>query len=382
MRPETTVVTAGRSPFDHHGLVNPPVYHASTMLHRTMHALENRTQPYPYGRRKTPTIEALENAITTLEGGAETVLCPSGLQACTLALMSVASAGDEVLVTDSIYGPTRTFCDKTLSRFGVTTTYFDPLIGAGIEKLFKKNTRAVFVESPGSLTFDIQDVPAIAAAARAASISVILDNTWATPLFFDAFAHGADISVMAATKYVVGHSDAMLGTVTANETHRKRLRDTHGNLGLTAGPDDIYLGQRGLRTMAVRLKQHQANATRLAEWLSARPEVERVLYPALTSDPGHAIWKRDFKGASGLFAMELKACSHEAVAAMLDGMTIFGMGWSWGGYESLIAPTHPHRTATTFETKGPLIRLHAGLENADDLIADLDAGFARLKKAG
>lgn len=379
--PETTVVTAGRKPFDHHGLVNPPVYHASTILHPTMEALEKRTPTYTYGRRKTPTIEALENAICELEGGAETVLCPSGLQACTLALLTVASAGDHVLVTDSIYGPTRTFCDKTLARFGVTTTYFDPLIGGGIETLFRPNTKAVFVESPGSLTFEVQDIPAIAAAAHAANIDVIADNTWATPLLFDALGKGADLSVIAATKYIVGHSDAMLGTVTANARLAKRLRDTHGNLGLTAGPDDIYLGQRGLRTMAVRLRQHQATATRLGEWLQARPEVERVLYPALPSDPGHAMWRRDFKGASGLFGVELKPCSTAALAAMLDGLALFGMGWSWGGYESLIVPAHPHRTATKFETKGPLIRIHAGLENADDLIADLDAGFERLKKA-
>lgn len=380
-RPETVVVTAGRKPFDHHGLVNPPVYHASTILHPTLEALEKREQAYTYGRRLTPTIEAMQNAICELEGGAGTVLCPSGLQACTLALLSVASAGDHVLVTDSVYGPTRTFCDKTLARFGIATTYFDPLIGTGIERLFKANTRAIFLESPGSLTFEVQDVPAIAEAAHAASVAVILDNTWATPLLFDAFAHGADIAVMAATKYVVGHSDAMLGTVTANDKHLKRLRETHGNLGLTVGPDDIYLGQRGLRTMAVRLKQHQATAMRLTEWLSARPEVARVLYPALPSDPGHAIWKRDFKGASGLFGVELKPCSNTAVAAMLNGMQLFGMGWSWGGYESLIVPAHITRTATTFASVGPVIRIHAGLENADDLLADLDAGFERLKNA-
>jgi len=381
-RPETRVVGAGRTPFDHHGLVNPPVYHASTMLHRTMESLENRTQPYAYGRRKTPTIEALENAICELEGGAGTVLCPSGLQACTLALLSAASAGDHVLVTDSIYGPTRTFCDKTLSRYGVTTTYFDPLIGAGIESHFRPNTRAVFLESPGSLTFEIQDVPAIAAAARAKDIVVIADNTWATPFFFDALGHGADIVVMAATKYIVGHSDAMLGTVTANDKHYKQLRETHGNLGLCVGPDDIYLGQRGLRTLAVRLKQHQKTAQQLAEWLRARPEVERVLYPALPDDPGHKIWKRDFKGASGLFGVELKPCSKAAVAAMLDHMELFGMGWSWGGYESLIVPAHPGRTVKKFEHRGPLIRISAGLEAAEDLIADLDAGLERLKKAG
>jgi cysteine-S-conjugate beta-lyase len=381
-RPETRIVGAGRRPQDHHGLVNPPVYHASTMLHATMEALESQSQPYPYGRRKTPTIEALEDAICELEGGAGTVLCPSGLQACTLALLATASAGDNVLVTDSVYGPTRIFCDKTLARFGVTTTYFDPLIGAGITDLFKPNTRAVFLESPGSLTFEIQDVPAIAAAARAKDIAVIMDNTWATPFFFDALGHGVDISLMAATKYIVGHSDAMLGTVTANAKYYKQLRNTHGNLGLCVGPDDIYLGQRGLRTLAVRLKQHQQTAMELAQWLSRHPLVERVLYPALPGDPGHKLWKRDFKGASGLFGVELKPCSKTALAGMLDHMELFGMGWSWGGYESLIVPAHPTRTASPFAHKGPLIRLHAGLEAVEDLIADLDAGLERLKKAG
>jgi cystathionine beta-lyase len=379
-RPETVVTTAGRSPFSHHGLVNPPVYHASTLLHPTLDALEVHKPAYTYGRRKTPTIEALEKAICELEGGAETVICPSGLQACTLALLTVASAGDHVLVTDSVYGPTRTFCDRTLARFGVATTYYEPTIGAGIEALFKPNTRAIFCESPGSLTFEVQDVPAIAAAACAANIAVIVDNTWATPFFFDALGKGADLSVIAATKYIVGHSDAMLGTVTANEKFAKQLRETHGNLGLTTGPDDIYLGQRGLRTLAVRLKQHQATALRVAEWLQGRSEVARVLYPALATDPGNAMWKRDFTGATGLLGFELKPTSKPALAAMLDGMSLFKMGWSWGGYESLIVPAHPHRTAKKFETAGPLLRIHAGLEHADDLIADLDAAFDRLKK--
>jgi cystathionine beta-lyase len=381
-RPETTVVTAGRSPLDHHGLVNPPVYHASTLLHPTLESLENRTQAYSYGRRASPTIRALEEAMCALEAGAGTVLCPSGLQACTLALLSVAASGDHILVTDSVYGPTRTFCDKTLARFGVTTTYFDPLVGAGVEPLFRANTRAIFLESPGSLTFEIQDVPAIAAAARARNVAVILDNTWGTPLFFDALGHGADIVAIAGTKYISGHSDVMIGTVTANDRYAKQVRETHGNLGLCVGPDDIYLAQRGLRTLDVRLRRHQDTALRLAEWLRARPEVERVLYPALPDDPGHKIWKRDFKGASGLFGVELKPCSKAALQAFFDHMELFGMGWSWGGYESLIVPAHPFRSAKKFEAKGPLIRIHAGLEAADDLIADLDAAFERLKKAG
>ena len=347
-RPETRVITAGREPFAHHGAVNPPVYHASTILHRTIDALDNHGQPYTYGRRLTPPIEALQVAITELEGAAGTVLCPSGLQACTLSILTVAGAGDHILVK--------------------------------IETLFRPSTRAIFLESPGSLTFEVQDVPAIAEAAHAAGIAVILDNTWATPLLFDAIGHGADLSVMAATKYIVGHSDAMLGTVAANERWLKPLKDTHGNLGLCVGPDDIYLGQRGLRTLAVRLKQHEANAMQLATWLAARPEVTRVLYPALPDDPGHAIWKRDFRGASGLFGVELKPCSKAALADMLENLELFGMGWSWGGYESLIVPSHPHRTARRASLQGPLIRIHAGLESADDLIADLDAGLARLNK--
>lgn len=380
-RPATRIVTAGRDPFAQHGAVNPPVFHASTMLHRTIDSLENRGQAYTYGRRLTPTIEALQEAICELEGGAGTVLCPSGLQACTLAILSTVSAGDHLLVTDSVYGPTRTFCDKTLARFGVTTTYYDPLIGGGIEKLFRPNTKAIFTESPGSLTFEIQDIPAIVECAHANNIAVILDNTWSTPFLFDAFSHGVDLSVMAATKYIVGHSDAMMGTVTANDRYLKQLRDTHGNLGLCVGPDDVYLTQRGLRTLAVRMRQHEKNALEMANWFQTRPEVARVIHPALPNDQGHEIWKRDFKGASGLFAIELKPCPHKALAAMLDGLSLFGMGWSWGGYESLVVTAHPTRTASRFETSGPLLRFHIGLEDTQDLIADLEAGFARLKKA-
>ncbi|MEQ1753648.1 MAG: cystathionine beta-lyase [Micropepsaceae bacterium] len=380
-QPATTVVTAGRSPFSHNGAVNPPVYHASTLLHRTIEDLESRGQPYTYGRRLTPTIEALETAICELEGGAGTVLCPSGLQACTLAILSAVSSGDHLLVTDSVYGPTRIFCDKTLARFGVTTTYFDPTIGAGIEQLFRPNTKAIFTESPGSLTFEIQDIPAIAECAHANNMAVILDNTWSTPILYDALGHGADISVMAATKYIVGHSDAMMGTVTANSKFFKQVKDTHGNLGLCAGPDDIYLAQRGLRTLSVRLRQHEVTALEIANWLNSRSEVSRVLHPALSHDPGHEIWKRDFRGASGLFGVELKPCAKAALSAMLNHLELFGMGWSWGGYESLIVTAHPTRTTKPSISSGPLLRIHAGLEDVGDLIADLEAGFSRLGAA-
>ena len=380
-KPETEVVTAGRNPLAYHGAVNPPVYHVSTLIHPTMESLEKRSQPYAYGRRGSPTSQALQDAINQLEGGAGCVLTPSGYAAVTLALMSVAGSGDHVLVTDSAYGPTRHFCDKMFSRFGVETTYYDPAVGSAIADLMRPNTRAVFCESPGSLTFEVQDIPAIADVAHERGAVVIADNTWATPLLFDAFAHGVDISLHAATKYIVGHSDAMLGTVTANAAHWKQLRETHGNLGLCVGPDDVYLGQRGLRTLAVRLKRHQETALALALWLQRREEVARVLYPALTSDPGHELWRRDFTGASGLFGILLKPVSRDAVAAMLDHMELFGMGWSWGGYESLIVPSHINRTARAFAAEGPVLRLHAGLEAADDLIADLEAGFDRLNKA-
>ncbi len=380
-RPATRVVTAGRDPFSHHGAVNPPVYHASTILHRTVDALENKGQPYTYGRLSTPTIEALETAICELEAGAGTVLCPSGLQACTLAILSTVSAGDHLLVTDSVYGPTRRFCDRMLTRFGVTTSYYDPMIGAGIEALFRPNTKAIFTESPGSHTFEVQDVPAIVECAHANNIAVILDNTWATPLLFDAMGHGVDISVMAATKYIVGHSDALMGTVTANERYLRQLRDTHANLGLCVAPDDIYLAQRGLRTLHVRLRQHEASGLTMARWLQSRPEVARVIHPALEGCPGHEIWKRDFKGASGLFGIELKPCTDKSLAAMLDGLALFGMGWSWGGYESLVVISHPQRTATGFAPQGPLLRLHIGLEDPEDLKADLEAAFERLGQA-
>jgi cystathionine beta-lyase len=326
-------------------------------------------------------LQALSDAINRLEGGAGCVLAPSGFAAVTVALMSVLNSGDHVLVTDNAYGPTRTFCDKILTRFGVETTYYEPTIGTGIAEFIRPNTRAVFCESPGSLTFEVQDIPAIADVAHKHDVYVIADNTWATPLLFDAFTHGVDMTLHAATKYIVGHSDAMLGVVTANDATWKHLRDTHGNLGMHVGPDDVYLGQRGLRTLAVRLKQHQETALALAEWLQRRKEVARVLYPALPQDPGHKLWKRDFKGASGLFGVELKPVSQSALAAMMDHMDLFGMGWSWGGYESLIVPSHPTRTAKTFHADGPLLRIHAGLESVDDLIADLDAGFARLNQA-
>jgi cystathionine beta-lyase len=384
MKDRTRVVTAGRDPAAQHGIVNPPVWHASTVLFPSLAALEEASRsPHRgvfYGRRGTPTSFALEDAIAEIEGGAQCRLCPSGLAAIATALLAFLGSGDHLLMVDSVYGPTRAFCDGTLRRFGVETTYYDPLIGARIADLIRSDTRVVFVESPGSLTFEVQDVPAIAAAAHARGAYVLMDNTWASPLYFKPFAHGVDVSIQAATKYLVGHSDAMLGSITTTEESWPQLLRAHGQLGQCAGPDDIYLGQRGLRTLAVRLERHWQNGLILAEWLRTRPEVARVLHPALPDDPGHALWRRDFLGASGLFAAVLHPCSKAALAAMVDDLQLFGMGYSWGGYESLVLPSDPRplRSATEWREEGRLLRFHAGLEDIDDLIADLEAGFARL----
>jgi len=381
LRPETIATHAGRMSDEHFGVVNTPVYRASTILYKSLDALERADAPYIYGRRRTPSSQSFEEAITALEGGARTFVCPSGLGAVAFAILAVCGAGDHLLMADSCYGPTRTFCDKTLKRFGIETSYYDPQIGSGIGQLMKPNTRAVFCESPGSLTFEVQDIPAIAKEAHARGASLLLDNTWATPLFFNAFAHGVDISIQAATKYVGGHADVMIGYATCNAAHEARLKQAHADLGLYASGDDCFLALRGLRTMPTRLAQHQATAMKLAHWLATRPEVARVIYPALEYDPGHAIWTRDFTGASGLFGVELKPIAHESFTAFMDSLKLFGMGYSWGGYESLIVPAQLHRTAAPFETSGPLVRIHAGLENADDLIADLDRGFAVMKAA-
>lgn len=377
----TKLVESGRSPSLHAGAVNVPVYRASTILFPDMESLQTEAVPYTYGRRGTPTTRALEQAICELEGGARTVLTPSGLSACTLAILSVCGAGDHILVTDSVYGPTRLFCQKPGRRYGISADYFDPRATLEeIDALIRPNTKAVFLESPGSLTFEVQDVPAIAALAHRRGAAVILDNTWATPLYFDAFRHGVDLSIQAATKYIGGHADVLLGAVTANEEWRSRLAETHGALGLCASGDEAWLTQRGLRTLAVRLKQHQESAIEIATWLQSRPEVARVIYPALPGDTGHELWKRDFTGASGLFGVVLRPVAERAIAAMLDGLRHFGMGYSWGGFESLAIPVQLHRNFPP-ALEGPLLRLHIGLEDITDLTADLAAGFERLKNA-
>lgn len=380
---DTLIVTLGRDPHANFGVVNPPVYHASTILFPTVDALKGKKQPYTYGRRGTPTTVALQEAIAGLEGGYGTLLAPSGLAAVTTALLALVKAGDHLLMTDSVYGPSRHFCDTLLKRNGVEVEYYDPLIGAGIERLMKPNTAVVFTESPGSITFEVQDIPAIAKVAHAHGAKVVTDNTWASPLYFKPFEHGADVSIQAITKYLGGHSDVMMGSITTTEEAWKPMLAAHGALGETVAPDDVFLVLRGMRTLSVRLERHMKTGLRLARWLAGRPEVAEVLHPALEGDAGHAIWKRDFTGASGLFSIVLKPCPDAAIAAMLDHMELFGMGWSWGGFESLIVPQDLTgiRTATKEKFAGPILRLHAGLEDPDDLIADLEAGFARFNAA-
>ncbi|HML08295.1 MAG TPA: cystathionine beta-lyase [Xanthobacteraceae bacterium] len=384
-RPDTRVVTAGRDPAAYHGFVNPPVYHASTVLYRSAEDFVAHRARYQYGRRGTPTTEALELALQDLEGPqcAGVALLPSGLAAISAALLSVVRAGDHVLVTDSAYAPTRNFCNQMLNRLGVSTTYYDPLAGAAIAPLMRENTRAVFLESPGSLSFEMQDVAAIAEAAHAKGATVLMDNTWASPLYFRPLDHGVDLAIQAGTKYIGGHSDLMLGTVAANGKTAASLKNTVYLNGWCVGPDDIYLGMRGLRTLAVRLDRHYRSGLVVARWLEQRPEVLRLLHPAMASHPGHAIWKRDFAGACGLFSVVLKPVPQQAVYAFLDALELFGIGASWGGYESLAIPFDctGMRTATRWQPGGPTVRFHVGLEAVDDLIADLERGFAALAAA-
>jgi cystathionine beta-lyase len=385
LKPDTKVTIGGRSPHAHHGYVNTPVYHASTLLYRTAEDYLGRKGQYHYGRRGTPTSEALEKAIQEIEGPAcaAVALLPSGLAAITTALLSVLKAGDHVLVTDSVYGPTRRLCEGVLKRYGVSATYYDPLIGAGIAALMQPNTRAVFTEAPGSLTFEMQDIPAIAAVAHQNNALVLMDNTWASPLYFKALDKGVDLSIQSATKYIGGHSDLMLGAVSASKAAAQQLKDTAYAMGQCVGPDDMNLGLRGLRTLAVRLRQHHQSGLKVAQWLSQRPEVLKVLHPALPGAPGHDIWKRDFTGACGLFAIVLKPVPEQAVLAFLNALSLYGMGASWGGFESLAIPydVSDYRTATKFAPGGPSIRLHIGLEDVGDLTADLERGFAALTAA-
>jgi cystathionine beta-lyase len=379
-RPRTRLVEGGRRKEWRGPLVNPPVERASTILFDKVAELHSRLPAlgvYRYGLQGTATHWALSEALTELEpGAAGTALYSSGLSAITTALLAVLRPGDELFVPDSVYWPTRRFCDTFLARFGVTTRYYDPLVGAGIADLISESTRAILLESPGSMTMEIQDVPAICSVARARSIVTLIDNTWATPLFFQALAAGVDISIIAATKYVGGHADVMLGAVSATEEYFNRIQHLTWDLGHAVSPDDAWLGSRGLRTMAIRLKQHEEGALRIARWLKEQPAVGRVLHPALADCPGHEIWKRDFKGSSGLFAFELDGDDARR-AAFVESLELFGIGFSWGGYESLAIPADPARTVSKPSARN-LVRLHIGLEDPDDLIADLAQAFDKL----
>lgn len=383
LSPATKVAHLGRDQDDSHGFVNLPVYHGSTVLYETYEDFlesENRRKlrnQVLYGRYGTPLSFALESAVAELEGASAAITVSSGLASITESLTAFVKQGDHILVTDSVYNPTRKFCDGVLKRFGVETTYYDPLIGEEIKDLIKSNTSVIFLESPGSLTFEIQDLPAITLVAREHDIITILDNTWASPLYLKPFDLGVDVSVHAATKYITGHSDAMLGIISSTEECYDQIRDTVRLSGQCAGPDPIFLGLRGLRTLPTRLQRHWKSGLVIAEWLSQRPEVESVIHPAMSSHPGHHLWKRDFLGASGLFAFKLHPVSETALGRLLDTTDLFGMGYSWGGFESLLIPFDPRptRTATKWDAKGPSLRIHVGLEDTDDLIANLEVGF-------
>ena len=376
---ETVLTHTGRHPEADRGYVNTPVYRGSTILFPTLDALESTEPRFDYGRTGNPSSAAVEDCVTELEGAAGTVLAPSGLSAISLALLAVLSAGDEVLITDSAYQPTRRFADGMLPRMGVAVRYYDPRVGGSIVDLISDKTRAIFVESPGSLTFEIQDLRAIVAAAAPRDIAVIVDNSWATPLHHRPLELGADIVLHAGTKMFVGHSDVMFGTVSANDKWFKRLKDTHLRLGLCVSPDDCFLAARGLRTLAIRMKELSARSIEIASWLESQPGVRRVIHPALPSHPDHKLFARDFSGAGSTFAILLDPKPRAALAAMVDGFELFGMGWSWGGYESLCLPIHPEktRTATRWSEAGPMLRLHIGLEGVGDLKSDLSAALAR-----
>src|SRR5271166_1469900 len=380
LRSRSRLVHLGRDTEQSQGFINVPPFRGSTVLYPDVATLKSRDQRYTYGTHGTPTTDALCAAWTDISGAKGTVLVPSGLAAIAVALMTVLSAGDHLLMTDSAYQPARLFADRTLKRMGIETTYYDPEIGAGIEALMRPNTKAVLTESPGSQTLEIQDVPAIAEVAHARGACVLMDNTWATPLFFSPHAHGVDMAIEAGTKYLSGHADLLLGLVSANEAWFKRLHQTAGLMGIPPGPEDVFLALRGLRTMDLRLREAERQGLALARWFETRPEVLRVIHPALPDHPGHAIWKRDFTGSSGLFSIVLEPVPEAAVAAFLDGLELFGLGASWGGYESLAIPFDctPYRTATRWAPGGPTVRFSVGLEDIEDLKADLERGFQRL----
>ncbi|HLW90798.1 MAG TPA: cystathionine beta-lyase [Roseiarcus sp.] len=380
LRARSRLVHLGRDVETTHGFINIPPFRGSTVLYPDTATLKTKGQRFTYGRRGTPTTEALCEAWTSISGAAGTVLVSSGLSAIVTALTTALGAGDHLLITDAVYHPGRVYCDTILKRMGVETTYYDPTIGAGIADLLRENTKVVYVEAPGSESFEMQDVPAIAAAARARGVCVIMDNTWATPLFFPPFAHGVDIALESGTKYLSGHSDLLLGLVSANEEWFPKLHRTAGTIGAQAGPDEVFLALRGMRTMELRLREAERQGLALAHWLKGRPEVLSVLHPAIEEYRGHTIWKRDFSGSSGLFSVVLKPVPDRAVGALLDGLELFGLGYSWGGFESLVIPFDctKYRTATRWAPGGPCLRFSVGLEDIEDLKEDLDRGFRRL----
>lgn len=374
----------GNDPAEYHGFVNPPVVHASTVLFPNARTMETRGQKYTYATRGTPTTDALCEAIDALEGSAGTILVPSGLAAVTVPFLAFLSAGDHALIVDSVYGPTRHFCDTMLKRLGVEVDYYDPLVGAGIEALIKPNTTLVHTEAPGSNTFEMQDIPAIAAVAHKHGAVVTMDNTWATPVYFRPLDFGVDVSIHAATKYPSGHSDILMGTVSANAKYWPQLHEANITLGICGAPDDAYQILRGLRTMGVRLERHYESALTIAKWLEAREDVAKVLHPALPSFPSHELWKRDFKGASGIFSFVLAVDAPEKFKAkahaFLDALQIFGLGWSWGGFESLALHVNlSDRRICKAPAEGPVIRLQIGLEDVVDIRADIERGFAAAK---
>ena len=387
MKEDTKLVHLGRGPSSFEGTVNLPVYRASTILSADMDSYihrfddEKNFTDITYGARGTQNSRALGEAIADLEGGHGTIVTTSGLSAISVTLGALVSAGDHILISDSVYGPTRTFCNQVLSRYGVTTEYYSPDMGDAIAELIQKNTRLVLMEAPGSLTFEMQDIPGITRAAKEKGVLTVMDNTWATPVFFRPLEHGVDISIQAGTKYIAGHSDLVIGMVTsARETTHKMMVSHAQNLGDAASPDDCYLALRGLRTLSVRLYRQQESTLKVAAWLADQPQVYRVLYPALPGDPGHALWKRDFKGASSLFGLAMHSEDETAVKAMADSLRYFQIGSSWGGYESLIAFNHMPvaRERVPWTEKPFMLRVHIGLEDPEDLIADLTQGLARI----
>lgn len=384
MKDETRLAHAGRDPFTHHGAVNVPVYHASTILSPDLDDFEKRDRRVTYGRTGTPTTFALEDIVSALEQADDTIICGSGLGAISTAMLAMCRAGDHVLATDNVYSPVRNVLDKVLTRYGIEIGYYDPTDLAALKDAITPKTRLIWLESPGSQTFELTDIRAVAEIAKQRDILTAIDNTWSGGYFLKPLTQGIDVSVQAATKYLGGHSDIMLGTISCNSKTADQVRSLFDYLGNPAGPDDIYLATRGARTLAVRMDRHYENGLKIAEYLENHACVRSVLHPALPSFPGHKIWQRDFTGASGLFGFIMECPDRDALAAMLDDMKLFGLGYSWGGFESLLIPTYPHtrRQHMTGKPDGQTMRIHVGLEDPDDLIADLDAGFGRLRRTG